>query len=486
MTEVLDATDSQTAMIADLVGSVRAVEETIARLFAVRDGMLAVASRVAIDIARQAAHPDHGDMALRAVAAEIGAAVRVSDRTIERRMDEASWTVERFVEVWAAQGAGRISAAHARVIVDAGAHLDDPADRARYAARAVEAAVVESPNRLRRVARRIAEQYQARTVTERHQDARELRRVWVKDLDDGMAELGMLGPAVLVHGIHDRLTRMARTITLENGRAGQAAKPGTAPAPRPMSLPAAPDADAAADITDATAGVGSDSRTMDQLRADLLADIALTGAPTGHDTEAGLLGEIRARVEVTVPVFTLMDDDTGGHNGGSASGAPPAELDGRSPIDTRTARLLAGDATGWERVLTHPITGALLAVDRYRPSDQLTRHLRARDQRCRFPGCNIAARRCDIDHTHAASDGGETCATNLAHLCRRHHTLKHHSRWRVEHGRPGEDDVGPDREGGETDETPRTTGDLVWTSPTGTTYVDRPPEQNTVRFTDRK
>lgn len=469
MTELLDATDSQTAMIADLVGSVRAVEETIARLSAVRAGMLAVAARVAVDIARQAAHPDHGDMALRAVAAEIGAAVRASDRTIERRMDEASWAVERFAEVWAAQGGGRISAAHARVIVDAGAHLDDPADRARYAARAVEAAVVESPNRLRRVARRIAEQYQARTVTERHRDARELRRVWVKDLDDGMAELGMLGPAVLVHGIHDRLTRMARTITVENGRARKAAK-GTDP---DIDSPTDTDRD-------------SDTRTTDQLRADLLADIALTGAPTGHDTEAGLLGEIRARVEVTVPVFTLMDDDTGGHNGGSASGAPPAELDGRSPIDTRTARLLAGDATGWERVLTHPITGALLAVDRYRPSDQLTRHLRARDQRCRFPGCNIAARRCDIDHTHAASDGGETCATNLAHLCRRHHTLKHHSLWRVQHRRPREDDLGLHLEGGRADQSIRTTGDLVWTSPTGTTYIDRPPEQNTVRFSDSR
>ncbi|MFJ4255081.1 DUF222 domain-containing protein [Microbacterium sp. NPDC090003] len=450
MTELLDATDPQTAMIADLVGSVRAVEETIARLSAVRDGMLAVAARVAVDIARQAAHPDRGDMAVRAVASEIGAAVRASDRTIERRMDEASWAVERFTEVWAAQGAGRISAAHTRVIVDAGAHLDDPADRARYAARAVEAASVESPNRLRRIARRMAEQYQARTVTERHRDARELRRVWVRDLDDGMAELGMLGPAVLVHGMHDRLTRMARTITLENGRAAR------------------------------ESGSECDSRTMDQLRADLLADIALTGTPTGHGSDAELLGAIRARVEVTVPVFTLMDEDP------NHPGAPPAELDGRSPIDTDTARLLAGRTPGWERVLTHPITGALLAVDRYRPTDQLTRHLRARDQRCRFPGCNIAARRCDIDHTHAASSGGETCADNLAHLCRRHHMLKHHSRWRVERRRRSEEGAGTARGARETNATLGTTGDLVWTSPTGTTYIDRPPEQNTVRFTDRR
>ncbi|MFF7293416.1 DUF222 domain-containing protein [Microbacterium sp. NPDC008134] len=447
MTELLDATDSQTAMLADLVDSVRAVEETIARLSAVRDGMLAIASRIAVDVARQASHPDQGDMAVRSVAAEIGAAVRASDRTIERRMDAASWLVEAFPAVWAAQGAGRISAAHAQVIADAGAHLDHALHREAYAARAVEAASVESPNRLRRIARRIAEQFQPRTVTERHRDARELRRVWVKDLDDGMAELGMLGPAVLVHGMHDRLTRMARTITLENA---QATKASTEETGEP------------------------DTRTTDQLRADLLADLVLTGSPVGHDSQTGVLGKIHARVEITVPVLTLMDDDPG------ASGSPPAELDGRFPIDTDTARLLAGGVTGWERVLTHPITGALLAVDRYRPSDQLSRHLRARDQRCRFPGCGIAARKCDVDHTHAASHGGETCADNLAHLCRRHHMLKHHSPWHVRHRR-----VGDDRGEHENDDTNAgRAGDLIWTSPTGTTYIDRPPQQNAVTFTE--
>ncbi|MFF7293002.1 DUF222 domain-containing protein [Microbacterium sp. NPDC008134] len=471
MTELLDATDSQTAMIADLVGSVRAVEETIARLMAVRDGMLAVAARVAVDVARQGAHPDHGDMALRAVAAEIGAAVRVSDRTIERRMDAASWTVERFAEVWAAQGAGRISAAHARVIVDAGAHLDDLADRAGYAARVLEIAVAESPNRLRRAARRIAEQFQARTITERHRDARELRRVWVKDLDDGMAELGMLGPAVLVHGIHDRLTQMARTLTLEHTKTAKATKAAEAENAASTEKDTAPDAVSA-----------SDTRTTDHLRADFLADIALTGTPTGHDTETGLLSEIRARVEITVPVLTLIDNE-------NRSGSPPPELDGRSPIDTPTARILAGDTTAWERILTHPITGALLAVDRYRPTDSLTRHLRARDQRCRFPGCGIAARRCDIDHTHAASDGGETCAHNLAHLCRRHHTLKHHSPWHVEHHRAPAGTTEATATTGTTGHTGHTaltgrTGDLIWTSPTGNTYIDHPPAQNTVTFTD--
>ncbi|WP_282848861.1 HNH endonuclease signature motif containing protein [Microbacterium oxydans] len=452
MNALLDATDTQMAMLADLVASLEAAEATLSSMHAARDGMLAMAGRLAVDIARAAEHPDRGDMAIRAVAAEIGAAQRVSDRTVERRMADASWVVERFPAVWRAQGEGRISAAHSRVIVDAGAHLEHAEDRQAFADEAVELAAGESPNRLRRLARRLAERFQERTLTERHLDAREKRRVWVRDLDGGMAELGVQAPAVLVHGMFDRLSQMAHAVKQQSAVTVH---------------------HHAADEHD------RDERTVDQLRADLLADLVLTGAPTGHDTADGLLREIQARVEVTVPVMTLMGCHDAGRqvlplafgpaarpgsvppSAGPAS--PPAELDGMVPIDTATARALAGLSSGWDRVLTHPISGEMLAVDRYRPNAQLRRHLRARDQRCRFPGCGIAARKCDLDHNHAAASGGATCESNLSAFCRRHHMLKHHSPWHVEqrHG-----------------------GVLEWTSPTGREYIDRPPPQNTVVFTD--
>ncbi|MFE7195581.1 HNH endonuclease signature motif containing protein [Microbacterium oxydans] len=445
MNALLHATDTQMAMLADLVASLEAAEATLSSMHAARDGMLAMAGRLAVDIARAAEHPDRGDMAIRAVAAEIGAAQRVSDRTVERRMADASWLVERFPAVWRAQGEGRISAAHSRVIVDAGAHLEHAADRQAFADEAVELAAGESPNRLRRLARRLAERFQERTLTEKHLDAREKRRVWVRDLDDGMAQLGVQAPAVLVHGMFDRLSQMAHAVKQQS-----------------------------AIVDERTADEHDrEGRTVDQLRTDLLTDLVLTGRPAGHDTVEGLLGEIEARVEVTVPVMTLMGRDDASRRGlpfvpGSVpppagSVPPPAELDGVVPIDTATARALAGLSSGWDRVLTHPISGEMLAVDRYRPNAQLRRHLRARDQRCRFPGCGIVARKCDLDHNRAAASGGATCESNLSAFCRRHHMLKHHSPWHVEQ-RPG--------------------GVLEWTSPTGREYIDPPPPQNTVVFTD--
>ena len=134
-------------------------------------------------------------------------------------------------------------------------------------------------------------------------------------------------------------------------------------------------------------------------------------------------------------------------------------LAGTCPIDPETARRLAGNTPGLDRVMAHPMTGTVLHVDRYRPSEPLTRYLRARDTTCRFPGCRQAAHRCDLDHTHDAAFRGSTTHDNLAHLCRRHHSLKHNTPWTVKqvHG-----------------------GHLIWTAPSGRRYTDVPATHATV------
>ncbi|MFG6477166.1 hypothetical protein ACFXP7_12345 [Microbacterium sp. P06] len=148
-------------------------------------------------------------------------------------------------------------------------------------------------------------------------------------------------------------------------------------------------------------------------------------------------------MQVTVPVLTAagVDDDL-------------VELDGRCPIDPDSARELMRDAPGWDRVLTHPITGAVLAVDRYTPNADLKRTKQATDRRCRCPGCRMPAHRCDLDHNHAAAEGGATEDCNLSHFCRRHHVLKHQPGWKVRQLAGGR---------------------IEWTTPTGGVYVDEPP-----------
>ena len=83
-----------------------------------------------------------------------------------------------------------------------------------------------------------------------------------------------------------------------------------------------------------------------------------------------------------------------------------------------------------------PLTGARLdpddhlTTDSYRPGTQLTALVKARDGRCRFPGCSIAARFCDLDHVRPWPTG-PTTDTNLLTLCRRHHRIKQAPGWRV-------------------------------------------------------
>ncbi|MDM4762823.1 DUF222 domain-containing protein [Galbitalea sp. SE-J8] len=183
--------------------------------------------------------------------------------------------------------------------------------------------------------------------------------------------------------------------------------------------------------------VEGEERTIAQLRADLLAHLLIDGECSG--VPAG----IRPSVLVTVPVLTLLGADA------------PAQLEGHGPIDAETARRLAADAPSFTRLLTHPETSAVLSYgkDAYAVPADLRRALRARDQRCRYVTCDASVAHAEADHTDDFAGTGQTALDNLAFLCRGHHHLKHRTGWKVEQ-----------HEGGV----------LVWTSPEGLVYVDRP------------
>jgi len=400
-----DAAFDPLAVLDGMVSTLGSLESAIASLQALREYTLALASRLADVMNDDGGGPRPGsgtvrwdapELAQRAAAAEIATATRANDRTIQRQMGQAAELLDRFPATFAAFAHGRISLAHARVIQDAGAGLDDPDALARYEAVVAPCAEKQAPGRVRRLAVREAEKAQPKTLAGRHERAVAQRHVRVTPLPDGMAELAAVLPAAVAYGIHDRLTRMAQVHAQAHAEAGS------------EDGPAAPGRSL------------EGHRNTDQLRADLLAELPLRGAPTGHDTPDGLLAAITARVDVTVPVLTLIDGEAARaagtadtDNAAANNAAPdraeqvPAELDGRHPIDPATARILAGQATAWNRVLTDPATGAVLAVDRYRPGEDLKRLFAARDTRCRFPGCGIKARELDLDHTHDAALAGQ-------------------------------------------------------------------------------
>jgi hypothetical protein len=364
----------------------------------------------------------HSDLPRRTMVAELAVASRVSERTIQRQLDDAADLCDRFPTLVDALGAARISRSHVAVIHDAGSAIDDAEAREHFVSDAIRLAESMTPGRLRPIVQILASRVDPRSMQERHDAARAQRMVRVVDCSDGIAALTLTAEAVLVHGIYDRVTHDARTVI--------AGRPGAGGSSDPEADP-----------------VARDDRTMDQLRADIVTDLLLTGRAESCSTGNGL-DAITATVQITLPVLTAI-----------GTGDEPALLAGFGPIDPETARRLAAGSTDWERVMTSPVTGAVLAVDRYRPCEALRRFLGARDERCRFPGCRQPVWRCDIDHTIDAAHGGPTCSHNLAHLCRGHHVLKHNSHWSVRQ-----------LEGGV----------LEWTSPTGRVYTDLP--EPVVRF----
>jgi hypothetical protein len=66
----------------------------------------------------------------------------------------------------------------------------------------------------------------------------------------------------------------------------------------------------------------------------------------------------------------------------------------------------------------------------YQPPAWLAAQVKARDGGCRFPGCTVATRFCDLDHV-TPWPTGPTAAWNLICVCRRHHRIKQRPGWSV-------------------------------------------------------
>lgn len=353
---------------------------------------------------------------LREAASILAAELRQSDRGVERRMADAWTIVTQLPATHEAHKSGRISGGHLRVIEQATHALRtdigaDPAEAAKVERELVAIAETTTPGRLRARAKVVVNRVLTVPLQQRHDRAMEQRSAWMVDAGDGMVDLGVRVAAIVGAAIWDRLTQAAK------------AKPK------------------------------DDPRTFDQFRADAASELLLCGV--SPDDLHGV-SPIKATVTITVPATELLRDP-------DESEEPalrfPALLDGRILVDSATIRALAAETVVWERLFLHPVTGLPVTVDTYTPNRAMRRWLKARDGRCRWPGCTSPVHRADLDHTQAWADGGTTSIANLAHLCRRHHLMKHTTAWRVRQ-LPG--------------------GVLEWTDPLGNVHRDEPEPQGPV------
>ncbi|QDE36148.1 DUF222 domain-containing protein [Microbacterium foliorum] len=452
------ATDPDLEQRAELLDSWVEKRRQIAVLEAEASALLAERMRLSQSDCDE--NPFHRDVIHRSMIAEHSAAGRMAQGSIEYAFTDAAFLERGHPRVQQAFRDGIVTAAHVREIVRAAGVVREAVNNGRADAEALEdydiAAVTvaerETPARTRVHLRALAAVLAGSTVNERHARALSERTVTVRPAGDGLAVLTAVLPEHLAVAILDRLTQLARAVIA--GRADRE------PVLEPIDdgeNPIYPDdiaADSAARDDYAIFGEGTfttdptvehipaDTRTIDQVRADLLIDLLLAADPSAANGSG--LDNIRGRIHVTVASTTLAGCDE-----------RPAELDGHGPLHPGVARDLAGRMRGWSRLFLDP-TGLVVKTDNYAPTEAMRRFLRARDQHCRFPGCRMPVHRCQVDHTFDHAKGGRTEIHNLAHLCASHHVLKHpdiadEHRWSARQL--------PD-------------GTIDWVSPLGRTYRD--------------
>jgi len=384
-------------------------------------------------------------LGMREIYAEIGAALQLSEWQVARKVSLA-WTLStQFIATLYEAGDGRLLPEHATLIADTGLVIADETVRRQFEAVGLDMAREMTPAQLKAALSGLVLRLDPEGTEARVREAVKRRKVSVRELEPGLVRITADVPTAQGVGAVQRVRDIAAELSAQN----QAEK--TAWQTTQAAAGTAIDRDAAPGTAGEPDAPVFDERSMPQLMADVFSDLLLTSTLTGHGSTTQArdeLSAIRAEVHVTVPVTTLAGVTIGG-----------ATIDGFGPIDDDTGRRLAAAAPVWVRVATDPATGVPTCVDRYRPVGRQKLFLNVRDERCRFPGCRLPARKSDIDHTIAYSEGGPTCLCNLEHLCERHHTLKHDTDWTVEQ-LPG--------------------GILRWTAPTGRTHTTRPP--GTVRF----
>ncbi len=397
---------------------------------------------------------------------EIAAALTWSGVNAGAQLALARQIVRRLPALHAAMLAGQIDAHKARVISDQLLCLSDEQARA-VVDKILPEAAGKTTGQLRHKLARLVITIDPAAARKRYREAVKHRQVWCGREEEGTLSLGgrrlpadraaaafdhldTLATALLEAGDTRGLEELRADVMLDllqglitdlqpdpdtaepaDGDADPASGSGDGPA-------SDHDADTSAGSNTApTAGSRSSGEAATQPRSTSGGGVGLAVCPHGCRSGGGL--------ELTVPATTLM---------GLAE--HPGELGSWGPVIADVARKMAHDLTRapWRFSATDDAGRVIWnGPTRRRPTAGDAAYVKARDRRCRFPGCRRRARRCHIDHTHEHRDGGASIPCNLGCLCARHHGLKTKGIWRLWQI--------PD-------------GTFVWRSPLGRTYVVKP------------
>lgn len=411
------ALDAELEAIVELERSIRAAQAEQLRRIQRAHGWAHAVERV-----HEGSNSTDRELATRAFVAELATALGAHERQTGAMVADAE-RLRSLPATLDALASGAIGLAHTRTIIDATQGMPQPLV-GEFEVTALDRAARMTNASLRRSLRGLRERLLHEPLE--HRQARNAldRRVCLEPEPDGMAWLSFFLEGERATAIRARLDALAGASVDERTTAQRAL-------------------DVAADLLLGNPVAGCVSEPVGDSRDDG-SDSSNGGGGDDASARRRPLGVVIPRVYVTVPVMTLL-----GHSD------EPAELDGYGPIDAETARELAAHAPSFQRILTHPESGAYLSYGRtsYRVPADLAGYLKVRDGGCRFPGCGRRAIASDIDHTVDWAVDGRTEHDNLAHLCRKHHRLKHRTGWRM---------------------TQESGGVIRWDSPAGRVHRNRP------------